>query len=99
MSEVLLTFHCAAADAEAVGEAIRQKSAAPLHQRAEAVMGRDFSDAMTGEQVSGLLRRSAIELVTEENTVEAIVAAVADARRRSPVRWQVVPVLQRGRIA
>jgi hypothetical protein len=99
MSEVLLTFHCAAGDAEVVGEAIRRVSPAPLHHRAEAVMGRDFSDAMTGEQVSGLLRRSAIELIAGEDMVQGIVAAVADARRRSPVRWQVVPVLDRGRIA
>lgn len=99
MSEVLLTFHCTSADAEIVGEAIREVSPVPLHQRAEAVMGRDFSDAMTGEQVSGLLRRSAIELITGQDTVDAIVAAVTAARRRSPVRWQVVPVLHRGRIA
>ena len=99
MAELMLVLHCSSADAEAVAEAIRSIVHDPLHRREEAVLGRDFSDAGTHEQVSGVLRRTAYELIVEDTMVPAIVAAVTDARRKLPVRWHSVPVLQRGRMA
>lgn len=99
MAELLLTFHCALADADLVAEVIRSHSKAALHRRAEAVLGRDFDDADTTERVSGILRRQALELIIEEEMLDSIVAAVAAARRALPVRWHVVPVVRRGRIA
>lgn len=99
MAEQLLTFHCASVDADQLAEIIRAHCSAALHRRAEEVLGRDFGDADTGERVSGILRRQALELIVEEEMVEPLVAAVAGARRALPVRWHCVPVLRRGRIA
>jgi hypothetical protein len=99
MAEVLLTFHCALADADMLADVIRSHSKAALHRRAESVLGRDFDDADTTERVSGILRRQALELIIEEEMVDSIVAAVTAARRALPVRWHAVPVVRRGRIA
>lgn len=98
MAEVLLCFHCASADAEAIAEALRGVAQAPVHIRDERVLGRDFSDAGTGEQVLATLRRSAVELVIDEAMRASLVAAVECARRRWPVRWLTTPVSARGRI-
>lgn len=99
MAEVMLVLHCSLPDAELVAEAIRSVAHAPIHRREEAVLGRDFSDAVTHEQVNGVLRRMAYELIVEENMVPAIVTAVAAARRKLPVRWHSLLVFERGRIA
>lgn len=98
MAEVLLCFHCASADAEAIAEALRAVAQAPVHLREERVLGRDFSDAGTGEQVLATLRRSAVELVVDEKAAASLVATVEGARRRWPVRWLATPVSARGRI-
>lgn len=98
MAEMLLCFHCASADAEAIAEALRGVSRAPIHLREERVLGRDFSDAGTGEQVLATLRRSAVELVADEAAITPLVEAVETARRRWPVRWLATPVAARGRV-
>lgn len=98
MADVLLCFHCASADAEAIAEVLRGVAQAPVHVREERVLGRDFSDAGTGEQVLATLRRSAVELVVDESVTDSLLAAVEGARRRWPVRWLATPVSARGRI-
>lgn len=99
MSEILLTFYCAVADREAIAEALRAVTLAPLHLREESVLGRDFGDAGAPEQVHGALRRAALDLIVATDAVDALVAAVEAARRNHPVRWQTVAVAARGRIA
>lgn len=99
MAELLLVLHCSLPDAEVVADAVRSISHTPIHRREEAVLGRDFSDAVTHEQVNGVLRRMTHELIVEENMVPAIIAAVTAARRKLPVRWHSLPVVARGRIA
>lgn len=98
MADVLLTFHCALRDGEAVATAIRANCEAPIHMFEKAVRGRDFEDASTAERVAGLLGRSAIELIVGEDAVAGLVEAVTQARRDLPVRWHAIPVLARGRI-
>jgi hypothetical protein len=98
VAEVLLCFHCASADAEPIAEALRAAVQAPVHLRDERVLGRDFSDAGTGEQVLATLRRSAVELVVDEAATASLVATVGGARRRWPVRWLATPIVARGRI-
>lgn len=99
MPDLLLTFHCASRDTETIVEAIRAATRAPTHVREEAVRGRDFSDARTTEQVTGNLRRSAIELIVTDNGLEDVIRAVTDSRHRQPVRWRTLPVSRHGRIA
>ncbi len=99
MSNVLLSFACAAADGEPIVEALRAVSSAPIHVRDEIVRGLDFADAGTAERVTGALRRVAIELVVAEDDVPALVAAVEASRRRLPVRWMTLPVREMGRLA
>ncbi len=98
MTEVLLTFHCAAGDRDSIATVVRALSHAPVHIRAEDVRGRDFSDAGTSEQVVGQLKRSAIEVIVDETTVADLVSAVAGAKRVLPVRWHAVRLVSRGRI-
>jgi len=98
MTEVLLTFHCAVRDRDVVSAAIRSRSAAPLHLTEKTVRGRDFGDASTAERVEGLLRRTAIELIVEDEAVAGLVEAVAQGRRELPVRWHATPILARGRV-
>lgn len=99
MPDLLLTFHCAIRDVEAVVEALRSIAHAPIHIREEAVRGRDFSDARTPEQVTGNLRRSAIELIVADATLDEVVRVVTDSRHEQPVRWRALSVVHRGRIA
>lgn len=99
MPEVLLTLHCAAADSESVADALRIVTAAPLHMRGEDVRGRDFGDASPAEQVMATLKRAAIECIEDEGRIAELVEAAGKARRRSPLRWHVTPVLARGRIS
>jgi len=99
MADLVVTFHCARGDAEALMAVLREAAEAPVHARDEQVLGRDFGDAGTGEQVEGLLRRIALEVVVAADRLDPLVAAVAAARRRAPVRWQAVPLHAHGRIA
>lgn len=99
MADVLLTLHCAAADAELIGEALRTALQTPVHLRSEAVLGLDFSDATTAERVTARLDRRAIELVLPESDVPAALAALDRVRRGGAVRWYTGPILARGRIA
>ncbi|WP_421846514.1 DUF3240 family protein [Novosphingobium sp.] len=99
MADVLLTLHCAAADAEALGEALRGTLQTPVHVRAEAVLGLDFSDATTAERVTARLDRRAVELVLPEAELAEALAAMGRVRRSGAVRWYTSPVLARGRIA
>lgn len=99
MDEVVLTFHCAAGDADAIAQALRTETGAPVHVRAETVHGRDFSDAMVSEQVTGTLRRAAVEVLVARAQIEIITVAAAAARRAHPVRWHASPVIARGRLA
>ncbi len=99
MTDILLTIHCNAADTESLVEAMRAATRVPLHVRAETVHGRDFDDAKTSEQVTATLKRSAIELVEDAAAIDAILQAIGEAKRRSPVRWYQTPVMARGRIA
>ncbi len=98
MDDVLLTFYCAAAEADAIALALRALSGAPVHVRAETVHGRDFADARVSEQVTGTLDRAAVELVAARGKADALVAGVAGTRRAHPVRWIMTPVLARGRL-
>ena len=86
MTDMLLTFYCAAIDRDGVADALRGRTPAPLHLRDEQVLGRDFGDAGAGEQVRGTLRRAAIDLIVPADDIDALVAAVTDARRGHPVR-------------
>mgnify|MGYP001055548345 CR=1 FL=1 len=99
MADILLTFHCAPHDTDMVARAIRTISDAPVHVCEQTVHGRDFDDASTAERVAGRLRRSALELIVDEEVLGALVQAVGKAARSLPVRWHSVPVLARGRIA
>jgi hypothetical protein len=99
MDEVVLTFHCAVTDVEAVIQCLRAETDAPLHVRNETVHGRDFSDAMVSEQVTGTLHRAAVEVLVARTRVDALVAIVAAARRAHPVRWRATPVIARGRLS
>ncbi len=99
MPDQLLTFHCATRDTEAIVEAIRTIARAPIHVREEAVRGRDFSDSRTAEQVTGNLRRSAVELIVAETALEDVIRVVTDSRHDRPVRWYILPVVGHGRIA
>ncbi|MDR2857355.1 MAG: DUF3240 family protein [Novosphingobium sp.] len=98
MADILLTFHCATVDRDTVADAIRSAARAPIHTRKEFVRGRDFSDARITEQVTGQLERSAVELIVGESELAQVVEAVAEARRRLPVRWSAIPVVDHGRI-
>ncbi len=98
MADVLISMACAAEDAEAVAAALRAACVAPVHIRTDAVLGRDYSDAGTAEQVTGRLERTVLELIVAEETAEAIVEAAAGARRRLPIRWHMTAVLKRGRV-
>ena len=96
---VLLSFACATSDVEPLVDALRAVTDLPIHVRDEIVRGIDFADAGTSERVSGALRRAAIELLIPAGSVWLCTNAVANARRRLPVRWRVTPVLEQGRIA
>ncbi|QKR99002.1 DUF3240 family protein [Sphingomonas sp. CL5.1] len=99
MAELLLTFHCAASDAAPIAEALHAAGEGPVHVRAEAVLGRDFSDATTAERVTGRLDRRAVELIVAESRLAMLVAVVETLRRGGPVRWYATPVIARGRLA
>jgi hypothetical protein len=99
MDDVVLTFYCAAGEADAIAKCLRTESGRPVHVREETVHGRDFSDAKVGEQVTGTLLRAAVEVVAPRAGIEALTIAVGSARRAHPVRWQATPVIARGRIA
>jgi len=49
--------------------------------------------------VTGNLRRSAIELIVADATLDEVVRAVTDSRHEQPVRWRALSVVHRGRIA
>lgn len=98
MAEVLLTLHCGSADAQVIGEALRSITAAPIHLREETVLGTDFGDAGAGEQVTGRLRRTALEILCEDVLVDELVAAAAKARRRLPFRWNAKAIHASGRM-
>lgn len=99
MADMLLTLHCAAADAETIGEALRTALETPVHLRSEAVLGLDFSDATTAERVTARLDRRAVELVLPEADLPRALAALGTVRRGGAVRWHTSPVLEKGRIA
>lgn len=99
MADLLFVLHCAPADADLMIDMIRSITSVPIHHREEAVLGRDFSDAGATEQVSGVLRRVAFEFIVEESMIPALIAAVGAARRKHPVRWHSLPIVDRGRIA
>lgn len=96
---VMLTFYCAPGDRDAVAEAIRALCANPIHLREELVIGLDFSDARTAEQVLGELDRAAVDVSVPQAEAEAVIAAVGASRRKLPVRWHITPLLARGRLS
>ncbi len=98
MADMLLTFHSAAVDAAAIGDALRVALRTPVHIRSEAVLGLDFSDATTAERVTGSLNRSAIELIVDAGIIEDAIAIVAGTKRSGPVRWQTISIEARGRL-
>lgn len=97
--EVLLTILCAVADRAAILDALRGRARCPIHVRAEAVDGLDFSDASVGERVTGALDRLAIDLVVPAADARPLVDAAAAGNRRMPIRWRVTPVIASGRVA
>ena len=98
MSRVVLTLFCSVHDGEAVAAALRDRLHLPVHQRREAVLGRDFDDAATGERVAGMLARMAVEVELPGDRVAEAVAAAQAARRRLPFRWRTVAILDGGRV-
>lgn len=98
MDDVVLTFHCALADADSIAQALRAESGKPVHVRQEVVHGRDFSDAKVSEQVTGTLMRGAVEVLVARGGIDNLVAVVSNARRSLPVRWNATPVIACGRI-
>lgn len=99
MSRVVLTLFCGADDGDAVAAALRDCLHLPVHQRREAVLGRDFDDAATGERVAGTLARVAVEVELAAARVEEALAAATQARRRLPFRWRTVAITDGGRVA
>lgn len=99
MDDVVLTFHCAASEADVIAQCLRTKTNRPVHVRQEAVHGRDFSDARIGEQVTGMLSRAAVEILASRSEIEGLTSAVGAVRRAHPVRWVAVPAVAHGRIA
>lgn len=99
MDDVVLTFHCVASEADAIAQCLRTETGRPVHVRAETVHGRDFSDAKVGEQVTGTLSRTAVEVLAPRDRIEALTRAVGAARRAHPVRWRATPVIAHGRLA
>lgn len=99
MPDMMLSLHCANADAEIIAAALRTISDAPIHLYDEAVLGRDFDDAGLGEKVTGRLRRTCIELLVEDIMIDELIEAARICRRRLPVRWHAVSVTAQGRLA
>lgn len=99
MPDMMLSLHCASADAEIIAAALRTISDAPIHLHDEAVLGRDFGDAGLGEKVTGRLRRTCIELLVEDTMIAELIEAARTCRRRLPVRWHAVSVTAQGRLA
>jgi hypothetical protein len=99
VDDIVLTFYCAAAEAEALALLLRGQSRQPVHVRDETVHGHDFADADMQEQVMGTLRRAAVMLEAPRAKADELIAAVASARRVQAVRWVMTPILARGRIA
>ncbi|PZO89130.1 MAG: DUF3240 domain-containing protein [Sphingomonas sanxanigenens] len=95
---IVLRLTCATADADPVVDALRAVSTAPIQVQDEVVRGLDFTDAGTAEHVTGALRRVAIELLADADDVPALVKAAELSRRRFPVRWMTLPVLEAGRL-
>jgi hypothetical protein len=99
VDDIMLTFYCAAAEADALALLLRGQSGLPVHVREEVVHGHDFADAGVQEQVLGTLRRAAVVMDMPRAKADALIAAVTAARRAHAVRWVMTPVLARGRIA
>ena len=99
MSRILIEISCAAGDAEAIVAALRTVSPEPIHVADDKVQGRDFSDARTSEQVSGLLDRRRVSLSADEADLDRLIAVAAQAGRRQPMRWRAMPLIGEGRIA
>lgn len=98
MSRVLLTVTCATPDAEAIAQVLGDLTHAPVHQRAEAVLGRDFDDAATAERVAGTLSRVSIEVELRAHDTDRAVEVVREARRRLPFRWRTTLIADGGRV-
>lgn len=96
---LLVRFTCARADAETLAQALREAASGPIAWHETLVLGHDYADAGTGEQVEGLLRRAVLEIVVPAPALEAVVAAAQAARCRAPLRWHAVPLHAQGRIA
>ena len=96
---VMLSLACATIDVDAIVDAVRAVCAAPIHVRDETVRSTDFADAGTAERVKGALRRTAIELVIDAADTDRLIEAIAASRRRLPVGWVVLPVLDQGLLA
>lgn len=99
MDDVILTFYCAAGDADALATTLRGATGLPIHVREETVHGHDFGDAHIREQVMGTLHRAAVVLEVSREKGNSLISAVTTMRRAQPVRWVMTPILARGRIA
>lgn len=98
MSRVLLTLICGVHDADAIAVALRDLLQLPVHQRREAVLGRDFGDAAALERVAGALARMAVEVELSADRVSEALATAKEARRRLPFRWRTVAIIDGGRV-
>lgn len=99
MSDVLLTLYCAASDGQLIADHIGEARQTMVHLRSEQVFGRDFSDASASEQVSGQLRRCALEVIVPHDAVAPLVAGINALGRAAPVRWHTTPILSAGRLS
>lgn len=83
MSQVVLTLFTGIDDGEPVATALRECLHLPVHLRREAVLGRDFGDAVTSERVTGALARMAVEVALPADRVaDALAAARSMPSRR-----------------
>src|SRR3546814_10952987 len=94
-----LTCHGGRSEADAGTVYLCAACDAPMHRTGQSLRGGDCGDASTAELVACLLRRNALELIVDEDALGTLVDAVTKSKRSLPVRWNVVPVSARGRIA
>lgn len=99
MSQLLLTLFCGTQDSESIAMALRKCTEKPVQIRPEMVLGRNFDDAGTSEQVSGLLARSTVEVELAPTQLEAALDAATSSRRRLPFRWRTTAILDGGRVS
>lgn len=99
MNRMRLSVVCAVEDEAVIEAALRSVSDHPIHVVPIKVMGLDFADARISERVTARLNRLLVSVEAESAEMGRLVEAVGAARRKNPVRWELAPVVNAGRIA